>query len=132
MKILEFAPMFKALVGKLTSVSEWWVVKRYGKFFTGHQNRKRNYKENPITDEEKKTQDRMKTVVAAYKAIDRKSDEWRELVKEFNAQRKKKKGIHTNVYAYFIHREMEKLKTTGNLAADPTKNKQDWSMKKHN
>ncbi|MCQ2310458.1 MAG: hypothetical protein MJZ64_01750 [Paludibacteraceae bacterium] len=122
MRILEFAPMFKAMCGKLTSISDWWVVRRYGKFFTGHKNRRRNYKNNPVTDEERKTQERLKRVVATYRAIDRTSDAWRELVREYYVQRRKKKGIKSNVYAYYVHREMAKLKAEGDLAADPSKN----------
>jgi len=130
MEIKEFAPLFKSACGKMTSVSDWWIVRRYKKFFTGHKNRKRNYRDNPVTEEEKKTQQRMAVVVAKYKAIDRQSDAWRELNQKFLAQRKKKNGIHSNVYAYFVHTEMEKLKIEGALAADPSHNLQDWSQKK--
>jgi len=130
MEINEFAPWLKSASGKLTGISDWWIVRRYKKFFTGHKNKKRNYRDNPVTKEEQKTRDRMAQVVADYKAIDHTSQEWRDLVKEFQAQCKKKKGIHSNVYAYFVHREMDKLKTEGALAADPSKNKQDWSLKK--
>ncbi len=130
MRILEFSPMFKAMCGKLSSIADWWVVRRYGKFFTGHKNKKRNYRNNPVTEEERKTQERMKRIVASYRALDRNSDEWKELVREYNAQRNKKKGIKSNVYAYFVRREMAKLKAEGDLAADPSKNIRDWSQKR--
>jgi len=130
MEILQFAPMLKSACGKMTSVSDWWIVRRYKKFFTGHKNRKRNYRNNPVTDEEKKTQERMKRIVPGYKAIKQDSQQWRELNQEFLAQRKKKGGIQSNVYAYYVHREMTKLKAEGDLAADPSKNLQDWSLKK--
>ncbi len=132
MEVLKFSDMFASIRGKLSQFSDWWIMKRYGKFFTGHRNKKRNYKDNPVTNEERKTRERLKCVVAAYREIVKGSEEWRALKKEFEAQRKAKKGVHTNMYGYFMHREMEKLKNEGPLAADPSKNLQDWSCRRSN
>jgi len=129
MKNLTLIEILKSAVGKLFTGSDFWLYKRYGRVHTGHHNSPRDYDLKPVTSEEQKTRDRMAQVVADYKAIDRTSQEWRDLVNEFQSQCKKKNGIHTNAYAYFVHREMEKLKTTGDLAADPSQNKQDWSLK---
>jgi len=130
MKNVQFIELLKSLTGKLFTGSDFWFYKRYGKTHSGHHNSPRDYHLKPVTKEEQKTRDRMAQVVAAYKAIDHSSPEWRVLVAEFNAQRKKKNGIHSNVYAYYVHREMAKLKAEGDLAADPSKNLQDWSLKK--
>jgi len=130
MKNLTLIEILKSAAGKLFTGSDFWFYKRYGKTHSGHHNSPRDYHLKPITEEEQKTLDRMAEAVAQYQAIDRTSPEWRDLNQEFQAQRKKKNGIHSNVYAYFIHREMAKLKAEGDLAANPSKNLQDWSLKK--
>ncbi|GEM_PF-5194965 len=130
MQILEFSPLFKTIVGKMSQLSDWWIIRRYKKFFTGHKNRPRNYKNNPVTAEERKTHERMKRIVPAYRALKSDPEQWAAFLAEFKAQRRKKHGIESNPYAYFVHREMERLKKEGDLAADPSQYIQDWSLKK--
>ena len=130
MQILEFTPLFKVVVGKLSHLSDWWIVRRYGKYFTGHRNKKRNYRCNPVTQEEKKTQERMRRIVPAYRALRQSPEDWAKLQAEFLAQRNDKHGIHSNVYAYFVHREMARMTREGDLAANPTQFLCDWSQKK--
>lgn len=125
-----FNPLIQSAHGKFHSSSNLWILRRYRKFFSGHRNHRRNYRWNPVTAEEQKTLDRMKQVVAAYRQLKKSPTELAALEQEFLAQKKKKHGIHTNMYAYFVHREMLRLSHSGALAADPSAYIQDWSLKK--
>lgn len=127
---LKFDSLVEKAWGKIHSLADMWLVKRYGKQFTGHKNKPRNYRWHPVTAEEQKTLDRMKQVVAAYRQLKKSPTEMAALEQEFLAQKKKKHGIHTNMYAYFVHREMLRLSHSGVLAADPSAFIHDWSLKK--
>lgn len=97
MQILEFTPLFKVVVGKLSHLSDWWIVRRYGKYFTGHRNKKRNYRHHPVTQEEKKTQERMRRIVPAYRALRQSPEDWTKLQAELSDKKSPEK-IRTSFF----------------------------------
>jgi len=89
---------------------------------------KRNFRRHPRTNEEHKTQLRFQQASLDYNQLDHSSVEYNMYFSDYLLQLNNKKHF-PKFRGYFISRRMAELKASGPLAADPSKNKQDWSLK---
>ncbi len=112
--------------GKPFRGSKWWTFRRGLKLYTGHTHEGRNLKEHPITQEERKTTDRLRLASLKYQQLDHSSEEYKQLYRDWYNQRAEKGGC-VSPRGLFIRREMARMKAEGSLAADPSKFLQDWS-----
>lgn len=117
---------YKSMWGKPFKKSTWWTFRRGLKLFTGHTHEGRDLKTHPITHEEHKTTERLRQASLKYQQLDHSSAEYQQLYRDWYEQRNVKGGC-VSPRGLFIRREMARLKAEGKLAADPTKNLQDWS-----
>ena len=125
----KFTPiaLFASIRGKLDSHSKWATALRLGvQYFL--RIGKRNFFRHPKTKEERKTQQRLRQASLDYNQLDKSSEQYKAYLADFEEQVKQNK-CYPLFRTYFISRRMAELKAEGNLAADPTKNKQDWSLK---
>ena len=117
---------YKSMWGKLIHGSDWWTFRRGRKLFTGHKNEGRNLQTHPITQEERKTTERLRVAMERYRQLDHQSEEYEQLCRDWYQQRNEQDGC-VSPKGLFLRREMARMKAEGALAADPSKNLKDWS-----
>ncbi len=117
---------YRSMWGKLIHGSDWWTFRRGRKLFTGHKHEGRNLKLHPITQEERKTNDRIRAANEHYHRLNHNSEEYKQLYRDWYEQRDMPGGC-VSPRGLFVRREMAKMKAEGELAADPSKFLQDWS-----
>ncbi|MBQ0080928.1 MAG: hypothetical protein KBS95_05205, partial [Alistipes sp.] len=110
------------------SRSEWAAAHRGNSNYFIHIG-ERDFDLHPKTDEECKTQQRLRQASLDYKNLDPQSEEYQSYFAAFQQQLKPEGKCFYTFRTFFISRRMAELKASGSLAADPSKNLQDWSFK---
>lgn len=127
---MQFKPIyfFKTIRGKLDSRSEWAAAHRGNSNYFIHIG-ERDFDLHPKTDEERKTQQRLRQASLDYKNLDPQSEEYQSYFAAFQQQLKPEGKCFYTFRTFFISCRMAELKASGSLAADPSKNLQDWTFK---
>lgn len=109
MAILKLKFPFENYTGKHHQKSDSYVMNRYGTLCTVKIG-ERDYTRHPKRKEEIKNQQRMAIASKEYNDIDRQSEQWQKVVREFEAQ---KVGGYHSIRSYYIGTRLKELKAKG-------------------
>lgn len=120
-------PFIHTMSGKVISgVSNWWATTRYGKTYSAHKNKGRDYKTHPVTEEERKTRERFKLAAKEYTQWQPSDEEAAAFEAAFREQQKSKKPCKTR-QGFYRRVRMAEMKQEGLLMAIAENNLQDWN-----